>query len=164
MNRRDDPCAAAARLPRGVTGFWTAGQAAPPDIDQREFRGVCDRAARLTGGRAAGQPSVGPARSFVAVSIVYPDRARTVLCNLHWPFIAIAEPTSPDDEATFVFMDDPHLAATISRISRYRALTRAELATPLAKCDLSELDDAELAQVRYWKPETVGDTLFNCWD
>jgi hypothetical protein len=167
MTRRDEPSqrsAASARPPRGVTGFWMAGQAAPPEVDRREFRGVCHTAAQLTGGKVSGYTPAGPACSFVTVSIVYPDRARVVLCNLHWPLTAIADPTIPGDQAAPVFVDDPQLAETIGRISHYRALTPTELATPLTECDLSELGDAELAHIRHWKPETVGDMLFNRWD
>lgn len=61
-------------------------------------------------------------------------------------------------------MDDPQLAGTISRISRYRALIPTEMATPLAECDLTGLGDVELAQICFWKPETLGDLLFNRWD
>lgn len=154
---------AAMRLSRGVTGFWMAGQATLPDIDQRELRSACHRAARLTGGHLIGYTPACPARSFVAVSVAYPDRERAVLCNLHWPLTAMAEPIGPD-EVVPVFVHDPELARAISRVSRFRTLTPTELATPLDECDLSELGDAELAQIRYWKPRTVGETVFNCWD
>lgn len=66
----------AARPPRGVTGFWTAGQMAPPDLDRVEFLGVCHTVARLTGGKVVGYTPASPACSFVAVSFVYPDRSR----------------------------------------------------------------------------------------
>jgi hypothetical protein len=151
------------RLPRGITGFWTAGQAAPPDIEQREFRGLCHTLARLTGGHLTGDVLVGRARSFRAVSIAYRDRGRAVLCNLCWPLVSVAEPIRLD-QAVPVFVRDPQLTEAIRRVSQFRALTPTELATPLADCDLSELGDAELAQIRFWKPETAGEAIFNCWD
>ena len=29
---------------------------------------------------------------------------------------------------------------------------------------VGELSKAELEQIKYWKPNTVGDIIFNCWD
>ncbi|MFC9432471.1 hypothetical protein [Nocardia sp. NPDC057030] len=151
------------RLPYGVTGFWMAGQAVLPEIDQREFRSVCHTAARLTSGWVTCTVPAGWTRSFVAVSIAYRDHGRAVLCNLSLPLVAVAEPIGPD-EVVPVFVCDPQLTEVISCISQFRVLTPTELATPLAECDLSELGEAELAQIRYWKPETVGETVFNWWD
>jgi hypothetical protein len=46
----------------------------------------------------------------------------------------------------------------------FRLLDVEELSTPLATADTSELTEAELEQVRYWRPSTVGELMFNWWD
>jgi hypothetical protein len=35
---------------------------------------------------------------------------------------------------------------------------------PLVQVDLSALDRNEHREIKYWKPETVGELLFNFWD
>ena len=42
--------------------------------------------------------------------------------------------------------------------------TTTELNRKLADNDLAKLDAAELEQVKYWEPQSVGDVAFNWWD
>jgi hypothetical protein len=42
--------------------------------------------------------------------------------------------------------------------------TLEELSRPIAKTDLDQLDRAEIEQVKYWKPHTIGELAFNWWD
>ncbi|MER6473230.1 hypothetical protein [Streptomyces collinus] len=46
----------------------------------------------------------------------------------------------------------------------FRLLNVEELSTPLTAADTSELAEAELEQVRYWRPSTIGELMFNWWD
>ena len=39
-----------------------------------------------------------------------------------------------------------------------------ELSRTITKSDLSLLDRAEIEQVKYWKPATIGELAFNWWD
>jgi hypothetical protein len=57
----------------------------------------------------------------------------------------------------------PDLAAAFAH-TPFRMLGPAELNDPLTDAHLADLPRAELGQIRYWKPETVGQTIFNFWD
>ncbi|GIH61835.1 hypothetical protein Msi02_26520 [Microbispora siamensis] len=60
--------------------------------------------------------------------------------------------------------DDAGLAQCLRRRPSVRLLTRRELDTPLRSYDLSDLDEAELRQIAYWQPGTLGELLFHHWD
>ncbi|MGW7523669.1 hypothetical protein [Streptomyces sp. NPDC054783] len=40
----------------------------------------------------------------------------------------------------------------------------ASAAWPPTSVDLSALTEAELKAVRYWRPQTLGEPLFKCWN
>ncbi|MGW7261127.1 hypothetical protein [Streptomyces sp. NPDC054834] len=61
------------------------------------------------------------------------------------------------------FVSPPEWAGCFSDAG-LRILHVPELSTPLTEVDLGELAEAELAQVRYWRPEVLGQLLFNWWD
>lgn len=48
--------------------------------------------------------------------------------------------------------------------SPFQVLTSSDLELPLGAADTSALDDAEHREIAYWRPETVGELLFNYWD
>ncbi|WP_156056393.1 hypothetical protein [Streptosporangium roseum] len=65
---------------------------------------------------------------------------------------------------TLSFLDDPEVLGKLGACGPYRVLGMAELALPVARADLSELGEVEMDQIRYWRPETVGELAFNFWD
>jgi hypothetical protein len=46
----------------------------------------------------------------------------------------------------------------------FQVTSAAELRQPVTASDLSELAAVEHEQIRYWKPATAGEILFNYWD
>jgi hypothetical protein len=59
---------------------------------------------------------------------------------------------------------DRFALAQILSAAGYQVLPAAELRQPLTSADLSDLSAHEHEQIRYWKPQTVGELLFNYWD
>ncbi|GAP46522.1 hypothetical protein [Streptomyces azureus] len=55
----------------------------------------------------------------------------------------------------------PPAWADAFELGGFRLLDIGELIIPLAAADTSELAEAELEQVRYWRPGTVGELMFN---
>ncbi|PSR67685.1 hypothetical protein C8258_14700 [Nocardia sp. MDA0666] len=82
---------------------------------------------------------------------------------MYAPLVTIAEPMG-SNEVVLTFTDDPPIAEALSFFSRFEVLSRHDLSRPLAGFDLSELGTAELEQVRYWNPHTLGEVTFNRWD
>jgi hypothetical protein len=62
----------------------------------------------------------------------------------------------------FIFLDVPVLATKYN--DYYTVLTKEYLDTPISLKHLSTLSKAELKQISYWKPLTVGEVIFNHWD
>lgn len=46
----------------------------------------------------------------------------------------------------------------------FGCLSVEDLSLPMSKVDVAELAEAELTQVRYWRPQVLSDLLFNWWD
>lgn len=82
---------------------------------------------------------------------------------MYAPLVACAEPMGSDD-LVLTFTDDPLIAKALNPLSQFEVLSRHDLSRPLADFDLSELGRAELEQVQYWKPHTLGEVIFNRWD
>jgi hypothetical protein len=151
------------KLPPGATGFHRPRLGDQADL--KAFNAVCYHAARVITGSVS---RVTPAKdrvtpSFHAIDITQPQHEITVLRHIVLPFIAFARPCS-DGDMTITFVDHPALADAITNLTDAQILTVEQLDTPLSRVDLSALEAFEHDQIKYWKPYTVGELLFNFWD
>ncbi|KJK56661.1 hypothetical protein UK12_21355 [Saccharothrix sp. ST-888] len=150
------------RVAKGATGFWTSGRRPLPETDLSAFRSACFAAARRVHGQVADE--TGPAAaSFRSVGITEDGRVRGVLCHVRLPYVAFVSGSLRPGEPLPSFGDPPGWANRFTAVG-LRVLGTTELLTPLGELDLSELAPAELTQVRYWRPESLGELLFNRWD
>jgi hypothetical protein len=101
--------------------------------------------------------------SYYRAGLAWPGRRLDLLCHRHLPLLAVAV-SSTDSSAALVFVEDVGLREALSETGPFRLLTVAELTAALSSADLSELGAAELKQIAYWQPDTVGQVLFNSWD
>jgi hypothetical protein len=148
------------KLLPGATGF------SPPSgahADLREFTAICYHAARAIGGAVTGVTPAGVTPNFHTVDITQAQHHIAVLRHIVLPLIAFAR--SPvGGGLTVRFVDHRDLADALTSLTDAQVLTVEQLGTPLARVDLSALDRHEHSQIKYWKPDTVGDLLFNFWD
>ncbi|WHY01458.1 hypothetical protein [Neobacillus sp. DY30] len=96
-------------------------------------------------------------RNYYSVEYTLRGESYFVLLNHHYPFLAFS---STMEDITFI--DVPVMTAKYQ--SYYKVLTKEFLETPLASEHLSALSQAEIEQISYWKPSTVGEVIFNNWD
>jgi hypothetical protein len=150
------------KLPRGATSFGLPlGE--PAEVILRDLKAITYYAARRTHAAVTGIIPAGPTPNFHTAVLTYPARQITILRHDKLPLLAFAEPR--DHPSTIlVFADDPDLAAVIQEVSDLRILTTAELGQPLSRADLADLDQTEHQQIKYWKPDTIGQLMFNFWD
>lgn len=143
-------------LPKGITGFFTQGQQTPPRTDLAAFKKCCFAAARARRARVVSfsDADSAPVRNFHTCQLSTPEREILIMCNAHFPLVALQR----DGE----FVDEPQLAPFFS--SDFRVLGKAELEEPIDSSEMSELDPAEVDQARYWKPRRIGDVVYNDWD
>lgn len=129
------------RLERGATGFRHVTEPELPVVDLRLLRAT---------GMVLGPPSLG---SFHAAVLITPAGRFAVRCHRHHPWIAFIEGETYADPPAGVFLNPA-----------FTLLGPEVLDLPLSAADTTALAKAEWTQIRYWQPETVGQTLFNSWD
>ena len=152
-------------LPRGITGFRDINDPPLPVTDYADFRGACYEAARTLAGRVR---STAPAydssvANYARADVELPDAPISILLNAHFPVIAFARPHSQNG-SPLTFVDFPELASLLRSSGAYEVWSAADLSSPVTPECCQRLATAELDQVKYWKPGTVGEVAFNCWD
>jgi hypothetical protein len=152
-------------LPRGVTGFRGSRTAAIVGVDAKKFHSTCHAVARMLGGRASLHDAhLWPrTSSFDACLLRLPQYHLAVLINRHSPLLAFAETPTPGS-FSLQFIDAPEVADSFRRLCDYQILNACSLNEPVSEICVNELAECELMQIRYWKPERVGDVVFNFWD
>lgn len=149
------------RLPAGATGFGQSGRVGHGDV--RAFLTACHDAARRTGGTvtAIQQASVTP--DFDAVLLVYEHERVAALRHALVNLVAFVQVPGDRVAPPLEFIECSRLAQILGETG-FKLLSAAELRRPITSADLSDLTADEHEQVRYWKPATVGELLFNYWD
>ncbi|MEV6905447.1 hypothetical protein [Amycolatopsis sp. NPDC051071] len=133
--------------------------------DEKEFRKACYEAARRTRGRVTGFVSYQTGPNFDQGEIAYRHRTAAVLWT--WELdgevrngLGIAE--APVSWGSTTFVDEPGLLAVLGELlPGYRLYARAELEQPI---DLSTPPWVSNYHAKHWRPDTLGEALFNFWD
>ncbi|MER7858327.1 hypothetical protein ABTX61_04435 [Amycolatopsis japonica] len=135
-------------------------------MDQKEFRRACYEAARRTAGAVKEFQHSYYAPNFDQCHIAYPHRTVAVLWtrdwgrNATWHGLGIA--ATPVEFGSLTFVDEPGLLAVLKELlPACRVFARAELEGPLDQAEWPWVDEDD---VRYWRPDNLGEALFNYWD
>lgn len=126
-------------------------------MDLHTFRKTVHAVAGKAGGQVCDIIEPGVTPNFLAARIEIGERACFVLCSHanDWAFATAIEPAL----APLNFIDSPALAHAMNALFDLKPLSQNELQSPFSAWPgLSESD------LRYWKPRTLGDALFNWWD
>ncbi|MFD4240502.1 hypothetical protein ACFWP3_02665 [Streptomyces sp. NPDC058525] len=127
------------------------------------FKTACHAVARSIGGTVGEVTPPGVTPNFHTAVITTSSGRSTVLCHAVLPVVAfVASP--PQAGASLPDFTPPPAWAAAFETGGFRLLHVNELRMPLASADTSELAEAELEQVGYWRPSTVGELMFNWWD
>jgi len=100
-------------------------------------------------------PDVTP--NFYAVRIHQHHTTFYVLCNhdQQWAYSQTFEPHS----CQLNFVEQPAFSQILSELFDIRPLTVAEL-----RADFQPNSNFSAADIRYWKPQCMGNACFNWWD
>ncbi|MGK4586212.1 hypothetical protein [Kitasatospora sp. HPMI-4] len=150
------------RPDRGATGFWSQRNEPLPKTDVALFRHACAEAARGSQARLGELVPAGMS-TFHWLSISDQREVHVVLCHVHLPLVAFTHVLPQPGQPVAGFVDARMWAGGFEGAG-LRLLTVQELGTPMDQVDLRSLSKAELAQIRYWRPEVLSDLLFNWWD
>lgn len=150
-------------LPAGVSGFYNSDEEKPPEIDVAKYKELCHRLARDTGAQLKEfTDSLYPA-NFHKALLHFREKDICLVMNKHFPLLAFAKTA----EAVKVeFIDFPEGTGAIS--GDFTLLSKNELEIPVPK-DSDELksrglNQGEIEQVKFWKPDRLGEIVFNFWD
>ncbi|MCM3693051.1 hypothetical protein [Neobacillus niacini] len=147
------------KLPNGVSGFYDSEANEPPQIDGKLFKQLCYHLTACNGGKVLDGNLSHSSANFFKVQVEMFDFVFYILLNKHYPYLAFAAAV---DFGDIQFVDIPALSEQFSPF--YQVLDTLELRTPLEDKHKSGLNRAELQQISYWKPEKVGQIVFNFWD
>ncbi|MBP2243269.1 hypothetical protein J2Z40_003868 [Cytobacillus eiseniae] len=153
-------------LLNGITGFYDRKEDEPPIMDSKEFKRFCFQIARLIGERVIFFTKPHYPSNYYEVKL---SNDLYILLNAHYPYIAFADFVE-DSKVNFINDSSLHNACSAAG---YQVLTVADLHTPLKIAEKTgqlfvenrnSLNEAEIAQIKNWKPKTVGEVIYNCWD
>lgn len=154
------------KLPKGVTGFHTAGEAVFPLTDMTAFKADCYEYARRGGGIVSRLPweEAPLSRSFAIFGGEWNSVPSWILINTTRPIVAVARPRDLHLCGPLEFFDHQPALDYFRTIGCYEVLDRSELEGAVREEDLEQLGPAERRQISHWKPQRVGDIIFNYWD
>jgi hypothetical protein len=147
----------------GITGHLASGNfATRGGVSFTDFKAVVFSAARAIRATVVHAEPAGVTPNFHSAVLNAPDGETVVLCNSGFPIVAFAE--APVAMGSLRFKDHAALRDAMESIGGYTVTNVAELDRPFTEDDGAALGSGDLAQLRYWKPSTVGEVVFNWFD
>lgn len=153
-------------LRRGITGFFLQGDHGKmPHFCSREFKHIVHTAAASHPFIASAfVESGGLVPNFHSAQIRYDRHFISILGHSIYPILAFSEPVDLQ-LCSLRFINAASIAREILRLFPNVTIASAQdLGRSLMEADLSALYAVERQQIKYWKPKTVGEVVFNWWD
>ncbi len=144
-------------LPKYITGFLDEKAVMTP-MDGANFKKVGYEIARKLqyGVTQFSTPSY--PTNYFRLAIQKDEKEYAILLHEYVPYAALV---AYDNEFNMHFVDCDGLAA---ELSPYYQVLDAEFLNEAFDPVMHDLAEIELKQVRYWRPDTIGEVIFNCWD
>jgi hypothetical protein len=155
-------------LPNGISGFYNSKDNEPHFLKRNDVRREFYSAVNKLGGKIVNFKDVEYPQSFFEGEFKIKGKHIYALFNGQYPFMALA---SKVDYFNIEFIDEPDLSRAFTKY--FRVLSVNELNTPLLVkqyegkikvLNKNQLNTAELDQILFWEPKTIGEVIFNFWD
>ena len=143
-------------LPNGITGFRDLKDPCIPEQKKRVFQRFCYSIANRYHCMVLSFDFDLTSKNFYSAEIKTEYGRLYLLENAYYPWIAFAKNL---DFTRIEFIESPFDIID----TNVNVLTLPELEQSWHDI-VGELSKAELEQIKYWKPNTVGDIIFNFWD
>ncbi|MFO1018197.1 MAG: hypothetical protein U1E03_11405 [Hyphomonadaceae bacterium] len=153
--------------PHAAAALRFTHSASEPQSDKRqEITGAVYNVARACGWEVLGFHWDKYPMSFHWVDLKQGERRFALLIHESSPFVALT--SAIPDYFNLAFMDDAAFVSAVERVGApFRSLPASDLRQPLTDEDreyVRSISDQHERDLKYWKPETVGDVIFNWWD
>lgn len=146
------------KLPPGITGFFDGGSSFQM-MDSKKFRSICydvslHPAIKLLTIQEATYPV-----NYICAKFVFYNEPIQVVMNAYYPLFTA---TVIAENGHFVFCDLPEEFRLFEK--HYQCITVEDLDKIIEEHYLEQLSEVERQQVAFWKPERLGEVIFNAWD
>ena len=148
-------------LPSGVTGFYHSEAEKPPKVEGKQFKQLIFDLIISSGGKVICFNTPQYSANFYYTQVEISGDRLYILLNEHYPYLAFASTVEYGD---IKFIDNNLLYERFSPF--YQIITSVELNSLFDKDMIkkADLNNAEWEQIAYWKPNIVGEIIFNYWD
>lgn len=107
-------------------------------------------------------------RNYHAAEVQIDAKRILVLCNAHYPWLALVESSAKVELGSPIFdlgwEDVPAMTQALEAFSEFRVLDVMYLESVPEPQVLQHLWEGEVKQIRLWKPRNIGEIIFNPWD
>ena len=86
-----------------------------------------------------------------------------VICNSIYPVVALVKEIDVG-VCELRYIEDENVENLIESNTSFHIVSTADLDQELTSGALKELNESELRKINYWKPQTIGEVVFNWWD
>ena len=145
-------------LRKGITGFRHIKDAPLPEVPLATFKSACYHIASLVDAQVARIEEASVGNNYHSATLLIAGEPILIVCNCVFPILAFATPNG------FEFIDFVLLTDAFVQIGGFTVATRDSLSKEVSVEAVANLSFVELEQIRKWKPETLGDVVFNFWD
>lgn len=143
-------------LPNGITGFRDLDHPYVAEQEKKGFQKLCYSIATRYHCMVASFDFDLTGKNFYSAEIKTKQGSLYLLENAYYPWIAFAKNC---DYTEIELIESPF---DLTEQNIYM-LTLSELGQDWHGF-VSQLGEAEREQIKYWKPKTIGDIIFNFWD
>ncbi len=147
---------------KGITSFFQ--HRTIPEFSFGEFKDIVRSCVAPIGFTIHSLTERGVTPNFHTAALERFNDQFTILAHSTYPIIAFAEPLKPGI-CELRFRDANSIAKRIT--DSYPNVTIASTKELLRRIDISDIEQlnrAEREQIKYWKPQTIGELAFNWWD
>lgn len=149
----------------GISGFFIEDS---PKFELLNFKRLCYSLANDTKGKLLYLEEPHVAQNFFRAELSLENGSIFILLNGSYPYIAFASSVS---YFNIEFIDHSLSSVVDVLYNEFRVLSANELNRRLIidekthnVLNKNSLNKAEIKQILHWKPQTVGEVIFNFWD
>lgn len=146
-------------LPRGITGFWSGSEEPGPGVSVEKFKELTYAIARNNRMIVSDTDLDRTGKNFFWAEYQKYGKQMYLLMNSRYPYLAFTVQMS---FSSLHFIDPPE-NLILPHTDRLILLEKGLLNQPWEN-QKNTLDESELSQIRFWRPMTIGEIIFNFWD
>ena len=145
------------RLPMNITGI-SDREIKMDQMDGRFFQKLGYEVARKVNGKVIGWFPPAYPLNYFRLDIETEEKVVSILLHQYFPYAALA---SYKSELQIEFLNHKEFEDELKPY--YQLLENSFLKEPFNP-DAHDLSSIEIVNAKYWRPQTNGEVIFNCWD